>query len=59
MIDIFWFFIALLLVTVFAWLTWPYTWERWVYRRGGGSRPYFVRPPSRAKMRGSDLRAER
>ena len=34
----FWFFILLLVVTIFAWPTWPYTYERWPYRRGGGSR---------------------
>jgi len=36
MIGIFWFFIFLLLVTVFALPTWSDTRERWVYRRGGG-----------------------
>jgi hypothetical protein len=38
--DIFWFWLTffLLLFTVFAWPTWPYTRERWLYRRGGGWR---------------------
>lgn len=31
----FWFFILLFVVTILAWPTWPYTQERWPYRRGG------------------------
>lgn len=31
----FWFLVILLLFAVFAWPTWPYTRERWLYRRGG------------------------
>lgn len=35
--DAIWFrfFILLLLITLFAWPTWPCTRERWVYRRPG------------------------
>lgn len=38
--DVFWFWLVmlLLLITVFAWPTWPYTRDRWVYRRSGGWR---------------------
>lgn len=35
---LFWVFMLLLFVTVFAWPTWPYTRDRWVYRRPGGWR---------------------
>ena len=31
----FWFLIILLLFAVLAWPTWPYTEDRWIYRRGG------------------------
>lgn len=34
----FWLLTVLLLFLVLAWPTWPYTHERWVYRRGGGWR---------------------
>lgn len=34
----FWLLMILLLFAVLAWPTWPYTHERWVYRRGGGWR---------------------
>lgn len=35
---LFWLVVVLLLISVFSWPTWPYTDERWVYRRGGGWR---------------------
>lgn len=34
----FWLIVLLLFFMVFAWPTWPYTHERWVYRRGGSWR---------------------
>ncbi|SDY86949.1 DUF3309 family protein [Citreimonas salinaria] len=34
-VFLFWLVVVLLLITVFAWPTWPYTYERGVYRRGG------------------------
>ncbi|MFP4239385.1 hypothetical protein [Rhodosalinus sp.] len=34
----FWFLILMLVVLVFAWPSWPYTYERWPYRYGGGYR---------------------
>lgn len=34
----FWFLILLLIIIIFAWPTWPYTRERWVYGRRGGWR---------------------
>lgn len=30
----FWFLAFLLIILVFSWPTWPYTHDRWVYRRG-------------------------
>lgn len=37
-VFLFWFFIVLLVFSVAAWPTWPYTQDRWVYRRPGGWR---------------------
>ena len=34
----FWLLILLLFLAIFAWPTWPYTQDRWVYRRRGGWR---------------------
>lgn len=34
----FWLLMILLLFSILAWPTWPYTHERRVYRRGGGWR---------------------
>lgn len=31
----FWFLLLLLVIVLFAWPTWPYTRDRWVYRRPG------------------------
>lgn len=37
-VFLFWLLLLLLIIMVFAWPTWPYTGDRWVYRRGGGWR---------------------
>ena len=38
--EVFWFWLLIILLffALFAWPTWPYTQDRWVYRRGGGWR---------------------
>lgn len=38
--EVFWFWLVVLLLVlaIFAWPTWPYTRNRWVYRRPGAWR---------------------